>query len=104
MVKHDALSVTAEICFSAGRSEFVQKLKLEATLNVHDGCVSTTRFHLSLMSLCVMEVCVCIFLGRKMSSFLSERQRERGSRPLKPDADRSDTEQSHHTVSVKRNI
>lgn len=26
--------------FSLGRREFVQRLKLEAVLNVHDGCVS----------------------------------------------------------------
>lgn len=26
--------------FSVGRREFVQRLKLEAVLNVHDGCVS----------------------------------------------------------------
>ena len=28
---------------SSGRREFVQRLKLEATLNVHDGCVSKAR-------------------------------------------------------------
>uniref|UniRef100_A0A8C8JK41 Uncharacterized protein n=1 Tax=Oncorhynchus tshawytscha TaxID=74940 RepID=A0A8C8JK41_ONCTS len=29
-------------CFCTGRREFVQRLKLEATLNVHDGCVKAT--------------------------------------------------------------
>lgn len=29
-----------------GRREFVQRLKLEATLNVHDGCVSVSLFSL----------------------------------------------------------
>uniref|UniRef100_A0A674N6B5 Ddb1 and cul4 associated factor 6 n=1 Tax=Takifugu rubripes TaxID=31033 RepID=A0A674N6B5_TAKRU len=30
-----------DFCLFTGRSEFVQRLKLEATLNVHDGCVNT---------------------------------------------------------------
>lgn len=40
-------------CFSVftGRREFVQRLKLEATLNVHDGCVSIPHLYL----------CICAF-------------------------------------------
>uniref|UniRef100_A0A8C7R365 Ddb1 and cul4 associated factor 6 n=1 Tax=Oncorhynchus mykiss TaxID=8022 RepID=A0A8C7R365_ONCMY len=32
-------------CFCTGRREFVQRLKLEATLNVHDGCVNTISWN-----------------------------------------------------------
>uniref|UniRef100_A0A673Z8Z3 Ddb1 and cul4 associated factor 6 n=1 Tax=Salmo trutta TaxID=8032 RepID=A0A673Z8Z3_SALTR len=32
-------------CICTGRREFVQRLKLEATLNVHDGCVNTISWN-----------------------------------------------------------
>uniref|UniRef100_A0A8B9BDZ2 DDB1- and CUL4-associated factor 6 n=1 Tax=Anser brachyrhynchus TaxID=132585 RepID=A0A8B9BDZ2_9AVES len=37
---HSALLIVS-LFFFTGRREFIQRLKLEATLNVHDGCVNT---------------------------------------------------------------
>lgn len=75
--------LAVDFCLFTGRSEFVQRLKLEATLNVHDGCVSTTKCHLSLINLCLLLVYVCVFMGAGFC--------QREGRPLKADADRTDT-------------
>lgn len=75
----DALSVTAEVCLSTGRSEFVQKLKLEATLNVHDGCVSTTIFDMFLIDEFISNLSICFYsLGKENVQFYARESEREG--------------------------
>lgn len=55
-------------CLFTGRREFVQRLKLEGTLNVHDGCVSDS--HLSVYQFTTNTSC-CV----STVSFMSVTQR-----------------------------
>lgn len=54
--------------YFTGRREFVQRLKLEATLNVHDGCVST--LYMDFSGVCVyVSICVCPHTWKQVTCF-----------------------------------
>lgn len=60
-------------CFCTGRREFVQRLKLEATLNVHDGCVSM-RYPPCVAVVYIVHITLppCIFRARHPSHSISQ--------------------------------
>lgn len=76
--KQTWLSFTLVFSLFTGRREFVQRLKLEGTLNVHDGCVSTNGFHL-FVSLCLRKINVCVNNTACHVFSVSERRTESSS-------------------------
>lgn len=57
---------TIVVSLFTGRREFVQRLKLEGTLNVHDGCVSAlTFFFFPFSGKCPRKINVCVGWQRK---------------------------------------
>lgn len=65
--------------FFTGRREFVQRLKLEATLNVHNGCVSAHSFLFLIFFFCVSSVSSCkhrtqLFLRKLCEASVSDRR------------------------------